>query len=104
MVPVPGVNPGAPYSICHAVEPPVVQLTSTSVVDVATAVTAVGSGHVGASSILKSSIAISPCCGVVPLDFVAVSLIFTVLLCLVFYLIVSFFIKAFNYKDLHLKY
>ena len=79
MVPVPGVKPGAPYSICHAVEPPVVQLTSTSVVDVATAVTAVGSGHVGASSILKSSMAISPNCGLVPLDLVDVNLIFTVL-------------------------
>ena len=31
-------------------------------------------------------------------------LILSVLLCLIFYLLVSFFIKAFNYKDLQLKY
>jgi putative peptidoglycan lipid II flippase len=37
-------------------------------------------------------------------EYKSIYLIFTVLLCLVFYLIVSFFIKAFNYKDLHLKY
>ena len=37
-------------------------------------------------------------------DYKSIYLIFTVLLCLVFYLMASFFIKAFNYKDLHLKY
>ncbi len=37
-------------------------------------------------------------------EYKSIYLIFTVLLCLVFYLIVSFFIKAFNYEDLHLKY
>ena len=31
-------------------------------------------------------------------------LILSVLLGLIFYLLISFFIKAFNYKDLHLKY
>ena len=69
----------APYSICHAVAPPAVQLTSADVVDEATATTAVGSIQVGASIMLKSSKAISPCCGVVPLDFVVVNLISTVL-------------------------
>ncbi len=37
-------------------------------------------------------------------EYKSIYLIFTVLLCLVFYLMASFFIKAFNYKDLHLKY
>ena len=36
--------------------------------------------------------------------FKSLYLILSVLLCLVFYLLVSFIIKAFNYKDLHLKY
>ena len=31
-------------------------------------------------------------------------LILSVIICLIFYLLVSFFIKAFNYQDLKLKY
>ena len=34
----------------------------------------------------------------------SIYLIFTVILCLSFYILISFFIKAFNYKDLQLKY
>ena len=37
-------------------------------------------------------------------NFKSFYLILSVLLCLIFYLLVSFFIKAFNYKDLQLKY
>ena len=36
--------------------------------------------------------------------FKSIFLIFSVLLCMILYLVLSFFIKAFNYKDLHLKY
>ena len=37
-------------------------------------------------------------------DFKSIYLIFSVLLGLILYLLISFFIKAFNYKDLQLKY
>ena len=37
-------------------------------------------------------------------NFKSFYLILSVLLCIIFYLLVSFFIKAFNYKDLQLKY
>ena len=63
-VPDPGVNPTEPYSICHAVAPPVVQVTC-AVVDVnGVTATLVGGGHDGAEVMLKSSIAMSAICGV----------------------------------------
>ena len=79
MVPVPGVNPGAPYSTCQDVAPPVVHAKDMSVVDTVVAVSNEGSGQVGASSILISSMAISQNCGLLPLDFVEVNLICMVL-------------------------
>ena len=61
MVPVPGVNPGAPYSICQLVAPPVVQLKVMEDVVLAVLAIAVGLKHVCALSISISSIAQSYC-------------------------------------------
>ena len=61
IVPVPGVNPTGPYSICQLLAPPVVQLRDTLVVVLAVLAKAVGSKHVGALSTLISSKAQSAC-------------------------------------------
>ena len=66
IVPVPGVKPGAPYSICQLLAPPVVQLNVIEVVVLAVLAIAVGFKHVGALSISISSIAQSACVEVNP--------------------------------------
>ena len=60
-MPVPGVNPTGPYSICQLLDPPVVQPRVTLVVVFALLAKAVGSKHVGALSTLMSSKAQSAC-------------------------------------------
>jgi hypothetical protein len=60
IVPVPGVKPGAPYSICQFVEPPLVHERLIELVVDAVLVRKLGKGHVGPSIIERSSMAISP--------------------------------------------
>ncbi len=59
-VPLPVVKPTGPYSMSHAVAPPVVQARVTDDVDVAVDVGTEGAGHDGALSTEKSSMAMSP--------------------------------------------
>jgi hypothetical protein len=61
-VPEPGVKPDNPYSIIAVPEPPPVHVTRVDVAFKGVATILLGSGHVGALEILKSSIAISHDC------------------------------------------
>ena len=77
-VPDPGANPESPYSIIAVPEPPPVHVTSVEVALRGVATMLLGSGHVGALEILKSSMAISLDCDALTFCFLALNLTFII--------------------------